>query len=74
MAQNEAPHNKGSTYRYLHLTPEELTHAREERQMANTIAPAHTPLSSSGTCSSNSVTGTPRAFAILSSVVVVTSR
>ncbi len=26
MAQNEAPQNKGSTYRYLHLTPEELTH------------------------------------------------
>ena len=30
MAQNEAPHNRGSTYRYLHLTPEELTHLPPE--------------------------------------------
>jgi len=26
MTQHEAPHNAKSSYRYLHLTPEELTH------------------------------------------------
>ncbi len=30
MAQNEAPHNMGSSYRYLHLTPEELAHLPPE--------------------------------------------
>ncbi len=30
MAQNEAAHNMGSSYRYLHFTPEELAHSSPE--------------------------------------------